>query len=52
MVSAKHAGFVVNSKGSATASDVYRLIRYIQDKVFEDSGVKLELEVRLIGDFS
>ncbi|MBP5654282.1 MAG: UDP-N-acetylmuramate dehydrogenase [Clostridiales bacterium] len=52
MVSEKHAGFVVNSKGSASASDVYRLIRYIQDKVFETSGVRLEPEVRLIGDFS
>ncbi len=52
MVSSKHAGFVVNSNGNARASDVYRLIRYIQQKVYEDSGVRLECEVRLIGDFS
>lgn len=50
-VSEKHAGFVVNVGGEATASDVYRLIRYVQDKVFADSGVRLELEVKLIGEF-
>ena len=52
MVSAKHAGFVVNSNGEAKASDIYRLICYIQQKVYDDSGVRLECEVRLIGDFS
>lgn len=48
-VSPKHAGFVVNNEGKASAADVMRLIRYIQDKVYEDSGVRLETEVRLIG---
>ena len=48
-VSPKHAGFVVNNGGTASASDVMRLIRYIQDKVMEDSGVRLETEVRLVG---
>lgn len=46
-VSEKHAGFVIN-KGSATAKDVLSLIKYIQDKVFSEKGVMLELEVRLI----
>ena len=50
-VSEKHAGFVVNVGGVASATDVYRLIRYVQDKVFSTSGVRLELEVKLIGDF-
>lgn len=49
-VSEKHAGFVVN-KGGATATDIYELICYIQAKVYADSGVKLEPEVKLIGDF-
>jgi len=48
-VSPKHAGFVVNNGGKASAADVMRLIRYIQDKVYKDSGVRLETEVRLIG---
>ena len=49
MVSAKHAGFVVNVGGTASATDIYRLIRYVIDKVEETSGVRLEPEVRLIG---
>lgn len=49
MVSDKHAGFVVN-KGTATAEDVLNLIEYIQKTVYEKFGVKLEPEVRLIGD--
>ncbi len=48
-VSPKHAGFVVNNGGKASAADVMKLIRYIQDKVYADSGVRLETEVRLIG---
>ncbi|MBR1906365.1 MAG: UDP-N-acetylmuramate dehydrogenase [Clostridiales bacterium] len=50
-VSPKHAGFVVNNNGSASAEDILRLIDYISDKVYEDSGVRLEKEVRLIGEF-
>lgn len=49
-VSVKHAGFVINT-GSATAADVRELIRQVQEKVFEQSGVILEPEVRMIGDF-
>lgn len=49
MVSDKHAGFVVN-KGDATAKDVLDLIKYVQDTVEEKFGVKLEPEVRLIGE--
>ena len=48
-VSEKHAGFVVNN-GGATAADVVELIRYIQDTVEKKFGVRLEPEVRLIGD--
>lgn len=49
MVSDKHAGFVVN-KGGATAGDVLCLIEHIQKTVKEKFGVKLEPEVRLIGE--
>ena len=50
-VSPKHAGFVVNNGGTAKASDVMRLIDYVTQKVFENSGVRLEKEVRLVGEF-
>lgn len=49
-VSEKHAGFVVNDQ-NGTAEDVYRLIRHIQNKVFEDFGVMLEPEVKMLGNF-
>ncbi|MBR5180976.1 MAG: UDP-N-acetylmuramate dehydrogenase [Clostridiales bacterium] len=50
-VSPKHAGFIVNNNGSASAEDILKLIDYVSGKVFEDSGVRLEREVRLIGEF-
>ena len=48
-VSEKHAGFVINKSG-ATATDVINLIRDVQDKVYEKFGVKLETEVKIIGE--
>lgn len=45
-VSTKHAGFVVNL-GGATAEDVKSLMAQVSDKVFENSGIRLEPEVRL-----
>jgi UDP-N-acetylmuramate dehydrogenase len=48
-VSAKHANFIVVADG-ATAADVVTLIALIQDLVAERSGVRLEPEVRIIGD--
>lgn len=49
-VSEKHAGFVVNN-GGATAADVLEVIRHVQKTVLEKDGVKLETEVKLIGEF-
>lgn len=48
-VSEKHAGFVVNT-GSATAADVTALIEHVQNTVEERFGVRLEPEVRFIGE--
>ena len=50
-VSEKHCGFVIN-KENATATDIYRLMRYVTERVEEVSGVRLEPEVKLLGDFS
>lgn len=47
-VSRKHAGFIINT-GNATAQDVLDLIIYIQDKVFDKYGVKLEPELKIVG---
>lgn len=49
-VSGKHCGFVVN-KGEATAADVMTLIKDVQEKVLKQFGVKLEPEVKMIGEF-
>ncbi|MFQ5811380.1 MAG: UDP-N-acetylmuramate dehydrogenase [Armatimonadota bacterium] len=48
-VSEKHAGFIVN-RGGATAADVIRLIDHVRETVAERTGVRLELEVRIMGD--
>ncbi len=46
-----HAGFIIN-KGNATSKDVMDLSRLIQDRVHAKTGIMLEREVRLLGDFS
>lgn len=50
-VSEKHCGFVIN-KENATAADVYALIQHIIKRVEETGGVRLEPEVKLLGEFS
>jgi UDP-N-acetylmuramate dehydrogenase len=49
-VSEKHANFIVARSG-ATAEDVHRLIRMVQDAVEQRFGVNLEMEVQRVGDF-
>ena len=49
-VSEKHAGFVINQNG-ATASEIYGLCMEVKRRVQEQSGVELELEVKLLGGF-
>ena len=50
-VSEKHCGFVIN-KGNASASDIHELIQEIQKRVKAASGVDLEPEVIMLGDFA
>lgn len=45
-VSEKHAGFVINL-GNATAENVKDLLQAVSDKVFENSQIRLEPEVRI-----
>ena len=47
--SPKHCGFVVNN-GGATANDVLTLMHNVSNIVEDKFGVKLEPEVRIIGE--
>ena len=47
-VSIKHANFIVN-QGQATASDVLSLIRKVRTQVARKTGIKLDLELKLVG---
>lgn len=47
-VSEKHCGFVIN-RGNATASEVAEVIRQVQKRVYEDSGIRLQTEVKFLG---
>lgn len=48
-VSEKHAGFIVNT-GEATAADILALIDIVQAEVAARFGVRLETEVRILGE--
>lgn len=47
-VSEKHAGFIIN-KGGATCADILALMELVRRRVFDQSGVTLEPEVKLLG---
>lgn len=49
-VSEKHANFLINT-GNATATDFAKLIRHIQNQVFEKKSIKLQTEVKWIGEW-
>ncbi len=50
MVSPKHCGFIINYD-NATSSDIYNLIKKVQEEVKLKYEVSLETEVKLIGEF-
>ena len=49
-ISEKHCGFLIN-RGTATAEDVWKLMEKVRKAVFDQFGVVLEPEVRLLGAF-
>jgi UDP-N-acetylmuramate dehydrogenase len=51
MVSEKHTNFIINSD-DASASDIERLIEYVQQTVLEKCGVELNTEVCIVGEKS
>ena len=48
-ISELHSGFMVNT-GCATAADIEKLMHSVQDAVFGKFGVKLEPEIRIVGE--
>jgi UDP-N-acetylmuramate dehydrogenase len=44
----RHANFIIN-KNNASATDVMTLIEFIEKKVYEKKGIRLEREVQLLG---
>lgn len=48
-VSTKHANFIVN-QGHASAADVLSLIKKVRARIARTMGVKLELELKVVGD--
>jgi len=51
VVSEKHANFIINS-GNASASDVEKLMELVQKTVEQKEGVKLQSEVKIVGEFA
>lgn len=49
-VAQRHANFILNC-GGAKASDIFQLIRYVQQQVQQNWSLCLETEVRILGDF-
>jgi UDP-N-acetylmuramate dehydrogenase len=50
-VSAKHANFIIN-RDRASASDIEALINHVQKAVLQVTGIKLQHEVRIVGEAS
>ena len=49
-VSEKHCGFVIN-RGQALATDVMAVCRCVSDTVYRQTGIRLEMELKTLGDF-
>jgi len=50
VVSQKHANFIINDK-DATAADIESLIQLVQQTVKDESGILLQPEVKIVGDY-
>ena len=50
-VSEKHTNFLINT-GAATASDIEKLGEEVRRRVFDQSGVELQWEIRRLGEFA
>ena len=50
MVSEKHANFIINDQGMASAADIESLIQLVQKTVREQTSIELVREIHIIGD--
>jgi UDP-N-acetylmuramate dehydrogenase len=50
VVCQKHANFIINHEGTATAADIEALMHLVQTKVQEQTTIELKREVHIIGD--
>ncbi|GAG50728.1 unnamed protein product, partial [marine sediment metagenome] len=51
VVSRAHTNFILNHNG-ASAADIRFLLETVKKRVRETSGIELEPEIRLVGEFS
>ena len=49
MVSDRHANFIINL-GKATAEEVINLMEWVEKRIYEERGISLEREVRVVGE--
>lgn len=49
-IAQRHANFILNC-GGATATDIFQLIRYVQQQVEDRWSLRLEPEVKMLGEF-
>ena len=49
IISPKHCNFFVN-EGNAKSADIENLINKVKKQVYERTGTKLELEIKIIGE--
>lgn len=52
MVSPYHGNFIINPEKKASAESIYRLSKYIKNKVLDLYGIELEYEIKLLGPFN
>jgi UDP-N-acetylmuramate dehydrogenase len=48
-ISEKHANFMVN-RGQAKAKDILTLVEWVREKVSQERGVRLEMEIQVLGE--
>lgn len=49
MISDRHANFIINL-GKATATEIINLMELVEKKIYEEKGIFLEREVRVLGE--
>jgi len=48
-ISEKHANFIVN-RGQARSRDILTLAEWVREKVFQERGIRLEMEIQVVGE--